>query len=127
MNIEDGLYLFPKGEKFSVYGLYLHRVIELGTASAGELLIDFLDYDFSTIFSSIRHAEPLGGNAIFDTIENLDDNVITVFIKIMTNREWARAYDMLPESWQDEYSISVARILNSFISIHQKVMLYNKT
>lgn len=121
MNIEDGLYLFPEGEKFSVYGLYLRRVIELGTASAGELLIDFLDYDFSTIFSAIRHAESIGGNEIFNAIENLEDNVITVFIKIMTNREWTIAYDMSPECWQDEYSISVARILNSFISIHQNV------
>lgn len=121
MNIEDGLYLFPEGEKFSVYGLYLRRVIELGTASAGELLIDFLDYDFSTIFSAIRHAESLGGNEIFNAIENLDDNVVTLFIKIMTNHEWARAYDLSPESWQDEYSMSVMRILNSIISMHQNV------
>lgn len=121
MEIKDGIYLFPEGEKFSVYGLYLRRVIELGTASPGELLIDFLDYDFSTIFSSIKHAEPLGGNEIFNTIENLDDNVVTVFIKNMTNREWARAYDMSPESWQDEYSISVAEILNTIISIHQNI------
>ena len=121
MHFNDGLYLFPEGEKFSVYGLYLRRVIELGAASPGELLIDFLDYDFSTIFSSIKHAEPLGGNEIFNTIENLDDNVVTVFVKIMTNREWTRAYDLSPEAWQDEYSISVAEILNTIISIHQNI------
>lgn len=121
MHLKDGLYLFPEGEKFSVYGLYLCRVIELGTASAGELLIDFLDYDFSKMFSSIRHAEPLGGNEIFNAIEEFDDNAVTIFIKIMANREWARAYDLSPESWQDEYSISVVRILNSVISVHQNV------
>lgn len=121
MHFNDGLYLFPEGEKFSVYWLYLRRVIELGTASPGELLIDFLDYDFSTIFSSIKHAEPLGGNEIFNAIENLNDNAVTVFVKIMTNREWTRAYDLSPESWQDEYSLSVSHILNAVISMHQNL------
>ncbi len=53
-------------------------------------MIDLIDCDFSTIFSSIRYTEPLGGNEIFDLIENLDDNAVTVFIKMMINREWAR-------------------------------------
>lgn len=121
MNLKDGLYLFPEGERFSVYGLYLHRIIELGTASAGELLIDFLDFDFQRISSLARNAGALGGNEISNAIEELDDNAVTVFIKIMTNREWARAYDLSPENWQDEYSISVSRILDHIISVHQNV------
>ncbi len=121
MNLKDGLYLFPEGEKFSVYGLYLHRIIDLGTASAGELLIDFLDFDFPRIFSLVRSAGSLSGNEIFNAIEGLDDNAVTVFIKIMTIREWARAYDLSPENWQDEYSISVSRILDRIISVHQNV------
>lgn len=121
MEITDGLYLFPEGEKFSVYGLYLHRIIELGTAYPGELLIDFLDFDFSRIFSLVKNAGVLDGNEIFNAIEELDDNAVTVFIKIMTNREWIRAYDLSPENWQDEYSISVSRILDSIISAHQNV------
>lgn len=44
-----------------------------------------------------------------------------VLIKIMTYCEWTRAYDLSPEGWQNEYSISVTRILNSIISIHQNV------
>lgn len=37
----------------------------------------------------------------------------------MTNREWARAYDLSPDNWQDEYSFSVSRILDLIISAHQ--------
>lgn len=121
MEIKDGLYLFPEGEKFSVYGLYLHRTIELGTASSGELLIDFLDFDFQRISSLVRDARPLGGNEVFNAIEELDDNAVTVFIKIMTNHEWTQAYDLSPEYWQYEYSISAARILDFIISAHQNV------
>lgn len=43
MNLKNGLYLFPEGENFSVYGVFMLGLIEMGKASAGELLIEFLD------------------------------------------------------------------------------------
>lgn len=121
MEIKDGLYLFPEGEKFSAFGLYLRRVIELGTRSAGELLIDFLDFDYSKISSLVNNAEKYDGNAIFDAIEKLEDNALTILIKVLINCEWVRAYDLSLEGWQDEYSNSVSRILNSMISVHQNI------
>ena len=121
MEIKDGLYLFPEGEKFLAFGLYLRRVIELGTRSAGELLIDFLDFDYSKISSLVKNAEKYDGNAIFDAIEKLEDNALTILIKVLINCEWVRVYDLSLEGWQDEYSNSVSRILNSMISVHQNI------
>ncbi len=121
MDIKDGIYLFSNGEKFSVYGLYLNRVIELGTSSAEELLIEFLDFDFAKISDIIKSAKEFDGNRIFNEIEALDNDPITVLIKILTNRKWIKAFELSPEGWQDEYSGSVGEILNYIISMHQKI------
>lgn len=121
MEIKDGLYLFPEGEKFSVYGLYLHRVIELGMSSAGELLIEFLDFDFAKISDIVRNAKTFDGDKVFKEIDALDNDPVTVLIKILTNQNWLKAFDLSREEWQDEYSNLVEEILNSVISTHQKV------
>lgn len=121
MDIKDGLYLFPSGEKFSVFGVYLCQAIDLGTKSAGELLIEFLDFDFAKISCIIKNAHEFEGNKIFDEIGALDNDPITVLIKILTNRKWIKSFELSPEGWQDEYSGSVGEILNSIISTHQKI------
>ncbi len=121
VDIKDGLYLFPSGEKFSVFGVYLCQAIDLGTNSAGELLIEFLDFDFAKISGIIKNAKDFKGDRIFKEIETLDNNPVTVLIKILTNRKWVKAFDLSSEGWQDEYSGSVGEILNSIISTHQKI------
>lgn len=121
MDIKDGLYLFPVGEKFSVFGVYLYQAIDLGTKSAGELLIEFLDFDFAKISGIIKNAKDFEGDRIFKEIDALDNDLVTVLIKILTNRKWIKAFELSPEGWQDEYSDSVGEILNSIISTHQKI------
>lgn len=122
MNIRDGLYLFLEGEKFSVYGVYLHCLIELGTASAGELLIEFLDFDFSKFFSFIKNIDSISGDEVYNTIDELGKGTATPFlIKFMTDRDWARAYDNDPENWGEEYKVSAAQTLDSIFSTHRNV------
>lgn len=121
MDIKDGLYLFPIGEKISVFGVYLCQAMNLGTKSAGELLIEFLDFDFAKISGIIKNANEFEGNIIFDKIGALDNDPITVLIKILTNHKWIKAFELSPEGWQDEYSGSVGEILNFIISTHQKI------
>lgn len=121
VDIKDGLYLFPVGEKFSVFGVYLCQTMDLGTKSAGELLIEFLDFDFAMISGIIKNANEFEGNKIFDEVGALDNDPITVLIKNLTNRKWIKAFELSPEGWQDEYSGSVGEILNSIISTHQKI------
>lgn len=121
VDIKDGLYLFPIGEKFSVFGVYLCNPTDLGTKRAGELLIEFLDFDFAKISGIIKNAKEFEGDSIFNEIGALDNDPITVLIKTLTNCKWSKAFEISPESWQDEYSGSVGEILNSIISTHQKI------
>lgn len=97
MDIKDGLYFFPIGEKFSVFGVYLCQAIDLGTKSAGELLIEFLDFDFAKISSIIKNAKDFEGDRIFKEIDALDNDPITVLIKILTNRKWIKAFEISPK------------------------------
>lgn len=87
VDIRDGLYLFPVGEEFSVFGVYLCNPTDLGTKSAGELLIEFLDFDFANISGIVKNAKEFEGDKIFDEIGALDNDPITVLIKILTNRK----------------------------------------
>lgn len=122
MNIKDGLYLFPDGEKFSLYGVYLCSLIDLGTANAGELLIEFLDFDFSKLFSFVKDTGSFSGDEVYNIINDFGKNSATSFlIKLMTERDWAKAYDNTPENWGDEYKTLAARTLDSIISTHQNV------
>lgn len=121
VDINNGLYLFPIGDKFSVFGVYLCQAIDFGTKSAGELLIEFLDFDFAKISGIIKNAKEFEGDRIFDEIGSLGNDPITVLIKTLTNCRWSKAFELSPEGWQDEYSGSVGEILNSIISTHQKI------
>lgn len=117
--MKNGLYLFPESEGFSVYCVFLNGFSELGTGCAGELLIDFLDYDFSRIFSIVRNIDSISGEEIFDTIDELGINTAVPFlIKLMTDRDWAEAFDMSPENWGDRFKTAVLPILDSIISAH---------
>lgn len=119
MNIKDGLYLFPDGAKFSVCGVHLGGFSELGSGSAGELLIDLLDYDFSKVFSIVKNADAINGEEIFDMIEELGKSAAAPFlIKLMTERDWSRAFDASPENWGDGYKDTVLQTLNSIVSTH---------
>ncbi len=117
--MKNGLYLFPESEGFSVYCVFLNDFSELGTGSAGELLIDFLDYDFSRICSIVRNIDSISGEEIFDTIDELGIKTAVPFlIKLMTDRDWAEAFEMSPENWGDRFKAAVLPILDSIISAH---------
>lgn len=119
MNIKDGLYLFPEIDKFLVYGAYLGNIFVFDSGSAGELLIDFLDHDFSEVFSIVKNSDAISGGEIFDTIENLEKKTSALFmIYFMNNHDWARAYDNNPNNWFEEYKAAAEQTLNSIISTH---------
>jgi len=102
-----------------MYSVFLGGFSELGTGSAGELLIDFLDYDFLSISSIIRNIDSISGEEIFDTIEELGKSTAVPFlIKLMTDRDWAEAFEMSPENWGDRFKAAVLPILDSIISVH---------
>lgn len=124
MEIKEGLYLFPEGKNFSAYGVYLWNWFELGTASAGEMLIEFLDFDFSRLFSIVDKIDSFSGEEIYNAVNELGSNAPTPFlIKLMTDREWARAYDRSPENWGGEYKLSAAKTLKSIISAYQNMFV----
>ena len=122
MKIKEGLYLFPEGEKFSAYGVYMFNLIELGTASAGELLIEFLDFDFSKLFSLVKSIDTYSGKEVYDAINELGKTEATPFlIKLMTESDWMKAFDNDPENWGEEYKASAAKTINFIISTRRKV------
>ena len=117
MFLKSGLYLFNESEGFSEYSVFLGGFTELGTGSAGKLLIDFLDCDLSRIYSIVQNIDTISGEDIFDTIEELGIKTAVPFlIKLMTDCEWAEAFDMSPENWGDRFKAAVSPILDSIIS-----------
>ncbi len=122
MFLKSGLYLFHESKGFSVCSVYLGGFTELGMGSAGELLIDFLDYDFSKISSIIQNIDTISGEEIFDIIDEIGTNAAVPFlIKIMTDRHWTKAFDMSPQNWGDRFKAAVSPILDSIISTHNSV------
>lgn len=122
MNLKNGLYLFPEGENFSVYGVFMLGLIEMGKASAGELLIEFLDFDFSRIFSLIKNTDSFSGEEVYSTINELGKSSATPFlIKLMTESDWMKAFDNDSENWDEEYRASAAKTINSIIWTRRKV------
>lgn len=119
MILKDGIYIFHECAGLSVYGVHLGCFTELGCGSAGGLLIDFLDYDFSKIFSIVKNSDTISGEEIFDMIEELEKNAAVPFlIKLMTERDWSKAFDASPENWGGGYKDTVLQTLNSIVSTH---------
>lgn len=62
--------------------------------SAGEPLIEFLDFDFSKLFSLVKNIDSYSGEEIYSAVNELGKSTATPFlIKNMTDRDWANAYD----------------------------------
>ncbi|MCM1276652.1 MAG: DUF6076 domain-containing protein [Lachnospiraceae bacterium] len=122
MMLKDGLYLFPDGKGFTqiIYSQFTPR--EIGSASSGHLLIDFLDFDLSKIFSLRNQIETLNGSEISDAVSELDDeNAITYLIRLMTGKVWANVYIFSAENSDEKYKVTLLNTLNSIIETHDRI------
>lgn len=122
MNLKDGLYLFQDGKTFSLYGFHQNRVTDFGTASSGELLIDFLDFDIREVIRLAKSVEICSSEETIMSIGDLGtDNCTTFLIKLMADNNWEQAYNLSSENSDYEYKKLVLQTLNSIVSVFNEV------
>ncbi len=122
VNLKDGLYLFLDSKKFSLYGFYKNCVTDFGTASSGELLVDFLDFDIRKVILLAKSVETLSSEETIMSIGDLGTDNCTMFlIKLMADNNWEQAYNLSSENSDEEYKRLVLKTLNSVVSIHSEV------
>lgn len=122
MNLKDGLYLFPDSKKFSPYGFYKNRVTDFGKASAGELLVDFLDFDIKKVILLAKSVEMFSSEETIMSIGDLGIYDCTAFlIRLMTDNDWERAYNFSSENSDEEYKKLVLQTLNSIVLTYNEV------
>ena len=122
MNLKDGLYLFPDSKKFSPYGFYKKRVTDFGKASAGELLVDFLDFDIRKVILLAKSVEAFSSEETIMSICDLGtDNCTASLIRLMADNDWEQAYNFPSENSDDEFKRLVLQTLNSVVSAYNEV------
>lgn len=125
MSLKDGLYLFPDNGRFSLYGFHQNRVTEFGTASGGEMLVDFLDFDIKKVFLLAKSVETFSIEETIMSIGDLGaDNCTSFLIRLMADNDWEQAYNLMSHISDQEYKKLVLQTLNSVISIHNEVWEY---
>lgn len=121
MILKDGLYLFLDEKGFAQYGYSQFTAREMGSASSGCLLIDFLDFNWSKITSMIKRIESLSGSDISKALSELgDDNAILFLIRLMTGNDWVEAYIRSAEDCDAKYKSLVLNTLNSVVSTYER-------
>ena len=122
VNLKDGLYLFPNSRKFSLYGFYKNRVTDFGTASSGELLIAFLDFDIRKVILLAKSVETFSSEETIMSIGDLGtDNCTAFLIRLMDDNDWEQAYNFSSENSDEEYKRLVLQTLNSVVSTYIEV------
>ncbi len=122
MILKDGLYLFPDGKGFAQYGYRQFAAREMGFASSGSLLIDFLDFNLSEIISLIKRIESFNGSELDVALFELgDENVITFLIKLMIDNACVKVNTLSAEDCDEKYKVAVLDILNSVVATYDQM------